>query len=110
MRQSRTIRSIDPIGYAGATITHPFALALIGTVLGSPLGLLIAAIAVVCRTIQTMAVEHAFGLPRQPYWLVPLRDLMAFTTFVSGFFGTTVSWRGSRYRVLADGSVVQESN
>ena len=110
MRQSRTIRSIDPVGYAGATITHPFALALLGALLGSPLGLLIAAIAVVCRTVQTMAVEHAFGLPRQPYWLVPFRDLVALTTFVSGFFGTTVSWRGSRYRVLADGSVVQESN
>jgi hypothetical protein len=29
---------------------------------------------------------------------------------VSGFFGTTVSWRGSRYRVLSDGSVVHRSN
>jgi ceramide glucosyltransferase len=110
MRQSRTIRSIDPIGYAGALITHPFALALIGTLLGSTLGLLIAAAAVVCRTGLTIAVEHAFGLPRQQYWLVPFRDLMAFTTFVSGFFGTTVSWRGSRYRVLSDGSVAQKSN
>jgi ceramide glucosyltransferase len=65
---------------------------------------------VVCRTVLTIAVERAFGLPRQPYWLVPFRDLIAFTTFVSGFFGTTVSWRGSRYRVLSDGSVVQRSN
>ena len=110
MRQSRTIRSIDPVGYAGAIITHPFALALIGAALGSSFGLLVAAAAVVCRTALTIAVERAFGLPRQPYWLVPLRDLMAFTTFVSGFFGTTVSWRGSRYRVLSDGSVAQESN
>jgi ceramide glucosyltransferase len=110
MRQSRTIRSIDPVGYAGAIITHPFALALLGTVLGSPLGLLVAALAVVCRTGQTIAIERAFALERQPYWLIPFRDLIAFTTFVSGFFGTTVSWRGSRYRVLSDGSVVQESN
>ena len=110
MRQSRTIRTIDPVGYAGATITHPFALALLGTVLGSPLGLLVAALAVVCRTVQTIAIERAFALERQPYWLIPFRDLIAFTTFVSGFFGTTVSWRGSRYRVLSDGSVVQESN
>ncbi len=110
MRQSRTIRSIDPVGYAGAIISHPFALALIAAVLGSPLGLLVAALAVVCRTVQTIAVERAFALERQPYWLVPFRDLIAFTTFVSGFFGTTVSWRGSRYRVLSDGSVVQESN
>ena len=110
MRQSRTIRSIDPLGYAGAIITHPFALALIGTLLGSPLGLLVAALAVACRTALTIAVERAFDLPRQQYWLVPFRDLIAFTTFVSGFFGSTVSWRGSRYRVLSDGSVVQESN
>jgi ceramide glucosyltransferase len=110
MRQSRTIRSIDPVGYAGAVITHPFALALIGAVLGSPLGLLVAALAVVCRTVQTIAIERAFALERQPYWLIPFRDLIAFTTFVSGFFGTTVSWRGSRYRVLSDGSVVQRSN
>jgi ceramide glucosyltransferase len=110
MRQSRTIRTIDPVGYAGAIITHPFALALIGAVLGSPLGLLVAALAVVCRTVQTIAFERAFALERQPYWLIPFRDLIAFTTFVSGFYGTTVSWRGSRYRVLSDGSVVQESN
>jgi ceramide glucosyltransferase len=110
MRQSCTIRSIDPAGYAGAMITHPFALALIGALLGSPLGLLVAALAVVCRTALTVAIERAFDLPRHQYWLIPFRDLIAFTTFVSGFFGTTVSWRGSRYRVLSDGSVVQESN
>src|SRR5215471_98291 len=110
IRQARTILSIDPVGYAGAIISHPFALALIGAVLGSPLGLLVAALAVVGRTVQTIAVERAFGLERQPYWLIPFRDLIAFTTFVSAFLGTTVSWRGSRYRVLSDGSVVQESN
>jgi ceramide glucosyltransferase len=110
MRQSRTIRSIDPVGYAGAIITHPFPLAVIGALLGSPVGLLVAALAVVCRTALTLAVERAFGLPRHQYWLVPFRDLMAFTTFVSGFFGTSVSWRGSRYRVLSDGTVVQKSN
>jgi ceramide glucosyltransferase len=60
--------------------------------------------------VQTIAIERAFALERQPYWLIPFRDLIAFTTFVSGFFGTTVSWRGSRYRVLSDGSVVHRSN
>jgi len=110
MRQSRTIRSIDPVGYAGAILSHPFALAMLGALLGSSFGLMVAALAVVCRTVLTMAVERAFGLPRHQYWLLPFRDTMAFAAFVSGFFGTRVSWRGSRYRVLADGSVVQESN
>ena len=110
MRQSRTIRSIDPVGYAGAIMSHPFALAMMGAVLGSPLGLLVAALAVVCRTGLTLAVERAFHLPRHQYWLLPFRDTLAFAVFMSGFFGSRVSWRGSRYRVLADGSVVQESN
>lgn len=110
MRQARTIRSIDPAGYAGAIISHPFALAMLGALLGSSFGLLVAALAVVCRTVLTMAVERAFGLPKHQYWLLPFRDTMAFAAFVSGFFSTKVSWRGSRYRVLADGSVVQESN
>jgi ceramide glucosyltransferase len=110
MRQARTIRSIDPAGYAGAIISHPFALAMLGALLGSSFGLLVAAFAVVCRTVLTMAVERAFGLPKHQYWLLPFRDTLAFAAFVSGFLSTRVSWRGSRYRVLADGSVVQESN
>src|SRR5262249_12772276 len=110
IRQSRTIRTIDPVGYAAAFISHPFALALIGAVLGSPLGLLVAALAVVCRTVETIAIERAVALERQPYWLIPFRDLTAFTTSVSRFFGTTVSWRGGRYRVVSDGSVGQRSN
>jgi ceramide glucosyltransferase len=109
MRQSRTIRSIDPIGYAGAIISHPFGLAILGALLGSAFGLLVAALAVVCRTVLCIAVERAFGLPRHAYWLIPVRDLLAFAVFVSSFFGTTVSWRGSRYRVLSDGSVAQSN-
>ena len=110
MRQSRTIRASIRSVMRARSSTHPFALALLGALLGSLVGLLVAAIAVVRRTALTLAVERAFALPRHQYWLVPFRDLMAFTTFVSGFMGTTVSWRGSRYRVLSDGSVVQESN
>lgn len=110
MRQSRTILSIDPVGYFGAVISHPFALGIIGALLGGPLGLLVAAAALACRTALCIAVERAFGIPRQPYWLIPIREVMAFAVFVSAYFGSTVAWRGSSYRVLADGTVVQKSN
>ena len=59
------------------TANPTFALALIGALLGSPLGLLVAALAVVCRTALTVAVERAFDLPRHQYWLIPFRDLIA---------------------------------
>jgi hypothetical protein len=35
LRAARTIRGIDPVGYCGALITHPFALALLGAAFGS---------------------------------------------------------------------------
>jgi ceramide glucosyltransferase len=110
MRQSRTIMNIDPIGYCGAVLSHPFALGIIGALLGGPLGLLVAAAALACRTALCIAVERALGIPRQPYWLIPVREVMAFAVFVSAYFGSTVAWRGSSYRVLADGTVVQKTN
>src|SRR5260370_5213717 len=91
MRQSRTIRSIDPVGYAGAIMSHPFALAMMGAVLGSPLGLLVAALAVVCRTGLTLAVGRAFHLPRPQYWLLPFLATLAFAAFLSGLFRSWVS-------------------
>jgi ceramide glucosyltransferase len=36
IRVARTIKSIDPIGYAGTIITHPWPLALLALILGSP--------------------------------------------------------------------------
>lgn len=108
MRQSRTILSIDPLGYFGAVLTHPFALACIGALLGGSLALPVAALA--CRAALCAAVARAFALPRQPYWLIPVREAMAFAIFLSAYFGSTVRWRGSHYRVLADGTVVQKTN
>jgi len=111
MRQSRTIRNIDPVGYAGAIITHPVRACADWRAARQHIrpagGGARRRLAAPCSPSRSNVPS---GLPRQPYWLVPFRDLLAFTTFVSGFFGTTVSWRGSRYRVLSDGSVVQRSN
>ena len=36
-------------------------------------------------------------------WLVPLQDVLSFATWVGGFFGTEVVWRGERYRIQRGG-------
>jgi ceramide glucosyltransferase len=108
MRFARTIKSIDPIGYAGSIITHPLPLALIAALLGSVGSILLVAVALGCRQLLSMSVERGFGLPRQPSWLVPIQDLISFVVYLASFFGSTVSWRGQGYRVLPDGRLIHD--
>jgi ceramide glucosyltransferase len=114
LRWARTIKSVDPVGYAGSIVTHPLAWALIAAVLGAgSLALLLPAIAiavaaVACRMALLRQVQHAYGLPAQVYWLVPARDLLSFMLFVVSFLGRYVSWKGHRYRMVAGRSWVTD--
>jgi ceramide glucosyltransferase len=108
LRAARTVRSIAPVGYAGAFVTHPFPLALAGALLGGEYALVIAAAALACRAALCICAERAFRLPRQPYWLIPSRDLLSFGVYIWSFFGMRVQWRGLRYRVAADGSLLSD--
>ena len=105
IRGARTIKSIEPIGYAGTIITHPWPLALIGMLSGSASAAVVAAAALACRVALCHCVERRFKLERQSYWLVPLQDVIAFAVYLVSFFGATIRWRGSDYRVAADGTL-----
>ena len=107
LRVARTIKVIDPIGYAGTAILHPFAFALVGVLLGaSGAGALVAG-ALACRMVLCLAVQRAFRLPPQPYWLIPLYDLVAFAIYLASFAGSRVTWRRYKYRVASDGTLVE---
>lgn len=108
IRVARTIKSIDPIGYAGSIITHPWPLALLGMLSGSTAAAVLAIAALASRVTLCRCVERRFGLPRENYWLVPLQDIIAFAVYVASFFGATVHWRGADYRVAADGTLIEE--
>jgi ceramide glucosyltransferase len=108
LRAARTVRSIAPVGYAGAFLTHPFPLALAGALLGGEYALAVAAAALACRFALCICAERAFRLPRQPYWLIPSRDLLSFGVYIWSFFGMRVQWRGARYRLAADGSLLSD--
>ena len=107
IRVARTIKSIYPLAYACTVITHPWPLALIGLLLGSPAAALVVAAALLSRVTLCGCIEWRFDLPRQNYWLLPLQDLMAFGIFVMSFFGATVHWRGADFRVSADGTLLE---
>lgn len=108
IRIGRTIRSIDPIGYAGSIITHPLPLALLGMLSGGTAAVLVAVAAFASRVAVYRSVERRFGLPRGSLWLIPLQDIIAFGVYVASFFGATVYWRGAEYRVAADGTLIEE--
>ena len=106
LRWARTIRSIDPIGYAGTLVSHPVPWALIAVLLGAGSTALLPAVAVAiaaiaCRMVVLRQVERAYRLPPQPHWLVPACDLLSFAVFAISFLNWEVSWRGHRFRMVA---------
>jgi ceramide glucosyltransferase len=113
LRWARTIRSIDPAGYAGSIIAHPLPWALLAIVVGAPSAAVlpavgIALLAIGCRMALLRRVEQGYGLPPQSYWLVPARDLLSFAVLVTSFLGWNVSWKGRRYRMVAGGGWVAD--
>jgi len=107
LRVARTIKVVDPIGYAGTAITHPFALAVVGALLGAAGAGAVVAGALACRLVLCLAVQRAFRLPPQPARLVPLHDLAAFAVYLASFAGGRVIWRRYKYRVASDGTLVE---
>jgi len=104
LRWALTIRTIDPVGYLGWTMSHAFPLALLAWILGA--GWPAAALAVValgCRALLIFATERGYGLPKHPYWLIPVRDLLSFAVFAAGFVARDVSWRGHHYELMSQG-------
>lgn len=110
IRAAKTIKGIDPVGYAGSIITNPLPFALLALIGGASSGVLAVAAAIILRSALCFAVEKVYRLPRQPYWLIPLSDAMEFAVYIASFFGGKVSWKGYRYRVMSDGSLVQDSH
>ncbi len=109
MRWARTIRAVDPFGFAGLAVTYAVPLALIGFLLGglTPAALVVAA-ALACRFAlqaelhRLFQLENGWSMSWRNVWLGPLRDVLSFIVFVVSFFGRRVEWRGQYYGVAGD--------
>ncbi|MBX9664750.1 bacteriohopanetetrol glucosamine biosynthesis glycosyltransferase HpnI [Novosphingobium sp.] len=110
LRWTRTIYGIDRAGFTGSIITHVtpvalLALLLSGGTMGTPL-LLLAALAL--RSAIKLRIDRVSGTVSGPLWLLPLRDCLSLFVYVLTFFVGKVDWRGSRFKVTADGRLLQE--
>jgi ceramide glucosyltransferase len=109
LRWARTIRGVDPVGYAGSLVTHPLAWALIAVLSGAPVfGTGVGVLAIASRIVLLRAVRRNFGLAASPYWLLPIRDLLSSAVFVWSFCGRDLSWRGRGYHMQADGHLTAD--
>jgi ceramide glucosyltransferase len=107
LRWARTIRLVDPLGYAGSVVTHPLPFALAAAVLFGPgtVSLAILGLTLACRVALPIQIGRTFGGGRVPIWFVPLRDLLSFAIFLASFVPGPVRWRGSSYNVGSDGTL-----
>ena len=101
-RWSRSTRRSRPAGYVGQLFTMPLPLALLVCAL-SPSWWPVLPATLVVRWLAAYAVSARVLRARLNWLLVPLEDLMGFLFWLAGFFGNSISWRGRRYRVFADG-------
>ena len=121
LRWARTIRALEPAGFAASVLQYPLAWGLLTVVLGFgalwPVGLLM--IAWVLRAVAALWVDAALaplwtgvpgvGVPGTgmrgsndaaalafccPVWLLPLRDILSVAVMLASYGGRHVTWRG----------------
>ncbi|BDV41817.1 ceramide glucosyltransferase [Geotalea uraniireducens] len=111
LRWARTMRVSRPGGYFASGITQPFPLALLAllvsgfTLPGVAAGLLLYLVRGSIVTIFSRRYLRDGIFPRW-LWLLPLRDLLAFVTWLLSFLGNRVRWRGHAFRLEPGGRIV----
>jgi ceramide glucosyltransferase len=107
LRWARTVRAVDPAGFAGSLLTHPLPLAVLAVCAAgfTPLAWGIVVFAALCRLVLQRQVDHTLGLRRDSWWLAPARDALSFVIYIGSFFVSVVRWRGRAYQVRADGTL-----
>jgi len=106
LRWLRTIRTVQPVGYAAAGISFALPMAILGSLLagGSLLTLAMVAITAGARLVLNSAARKSRSLAGQ-LWLVALNDLLGFLLWCWSFTTRRVHWRDARYRLAPDGTI-----
>ncbi len=112
LRWARTIRSVEPVGFASTFLTDAIPLALItswaahmadfGPLLaGAPLML-----AFSTRLLLHYSTKRTFS-SKQPvsFWIIPVRDILSFIVRLLCYTGRKVSWRNTELSVDKGGEI-----
>ena len=106
LRWLRTIRTVQPLGYALGGITFGLPVALAGALLagGSVATVTMLAITAAARLMLNSAPRSSRSLPGQ-LGLVALNDLLSLALWCWSFTTRRVHWRDARYHVARDGTI-----
>jgi ceramide glucosyltransferase len=102
LRWARSTRRSRPAGYVGQLFTMPVPLAVLVCAF-APAWWPVLPVALTVRMLAAYAVSSRVLHARINWLLLPIEDTMGFCFWLAGFFGNTISWRGRRYRLFADG-------
>jgi len=102
LRWARSTRRSRPAGYIGQLFTMPLPLALIVCIF-SPAWWPVLPGALAVRAVAAYMVPVRVLRAKINWALLTIEDLIGFVFWIAGFFGNTISWRGRRYRLSADG-------
>jgi ceramide glucosyltransferase len=116
LRWARTIRALEPIGFAASIVQYPLAWCLLTIALagGTPWSIALFMIVWVLRAFAALVVDSALtslwrreriiGRGRHndeaalafscPVWLLPVRDIMSVVVMLASYGGRHVIWRG----------------
>lgn len=110
LRWARTMRACRPGGFLASGITLPFPACVLALLVAPALttgltaaGMLYAVRLTVNLIFSRRLVEDGL-LPRW-LWLIPLRDLLAFSSWALSFLGNRVEWRSARFRLKRGGKI-----
>ncbi len=109
LRWARTIRSVQPVGYAASAITEILPISILAGIAawmtGMSAGWVAAPIALALglRVVLHRAVSTA-GATRSP-WLIPIRDMLSLAVRISSYFGRRVTWRENAFTVMDDNRI-----
>jgi ceramide glucosyltransferase len=101
LRWHRTIRGVEPAGYAGMFITYPVPMALLSLLVARnrARAATLLAVAAICRVALQRVSARALGVKPAGPWLIVPRDLFGMAVWASGFIGRSVHWRDSQLNI-----------
>ncbi|MFM5888011.1 MAG: bacteriohopanetetrol glucosamine biosynthesis glycosyltransferase HpnI [Dolichospermum sp.] len=110
IRWARCIRVSRPGGYIGLIFTFGTisSLLLLITSSGSILSWFVFFITLLMRFIMAWVIGVKLlndPVTKKFFWLIPIADIVRFTIWCCGFFGNTIEWRGTKFKLVKDGKL-----
>ena len=110
IRWARCIRVSRPWGYGGLIFTFGTisSLLLLITNSGSIFSWLVFSITFSMRLIMAWLIGGKLlndSVTKKYFWLIPFADIVRFIIWCCGFFGNTIKWRGTKFKLVKDGKL-----